>query len=324
VADFLFGRPLITVIKPRSGVTGSTVELRGALLPFGRNLEASGGYRCRYQQLTRTEYMSDSWAARFDPLAQYDDEGWMLLPGGAQQEGDADFAGSEDDEGAEERAYDALRCDVLPMPHGRTHLEISLHDTMYSADRTQFITLPARHEGTALRAVPATAPAYFSTPPPPPPLVPYTGPVVPPTLAAFMPSRNVTTTLVTGPHLDGGFVYACRPLPRYPAAAGGSSGGLPATYVPALRAVRCALAQPSANVTLPLALTLHVSLDGEQYNAGGAPFTFYPAPIISRVQARRRAAPGPQQPLSDGVPHRSLALARRAPLRVRSRLRQRE
>jgi hypothetical protein len=53
--------------------------------------------------------------------------------------------------------------------------------------------------------------------------------------------------------------------------------------VPALRAVRCALAQPSANVTLPLALTLHVSLDGEQYNAGGAPFTFYPAPIISRV-----------------------------------------
>jgi hypothetical protein len=154
---------------------------------------------------------------------------------------------------------------------------------MYSADRTQFITLPARHEGTALRAVPATAPAYFSTPPPPPPLVPYTGPVVPPTLAAFMPSRNVTTTLVTGPHLDGGFAYACRPLPRYPAASGGSSGGLPATYVPALRAVRCALAQPSANVTLPLALTLHVSLDGEQYNAGGAPFTFYPAPIISRV-----------------------------------------
>ena len=47
------------------------------------------------------------------------------------------------------------------------------------------------------------------------------------------------------------------------------------------RAVRCAVAQPAANLSLPLALTLQVSLDGTQFNAGGAPFTFQPPPVIS-------------------------------------------
>lgn len=36
------------------------------------------------------------------------------------------------------------------------------------------------------------------------------------------------------------------------------SSGLPATYIPSMRAVRCALAQPSPTVSLPLALTVQV------------------------------------------------------------------
>ena len=129
-------------------------------------------------------------------------------------------------------------------------LEVSLHDADWGSDGLQFLALEPRDE--PLRAIPAEAPAD--------------APVA---------------TLVSGLQLDSGFAYACRPNPPYEIANGGFTNATPATYVVALRAVRCALAQPAPSVSTPLALTLEVSLDGAQYNAGGAPFIFRPPATVA-------------------------------------------
>ena len=124
LSDYLYGRPAIGITNPRTGVAGTQVQLRGDLLPFGRGLDASGGYRCRFQALTRARFAADAWAARFDPTAAGEaardgaTDGWMVVAGGFSSTVDAEFSESEVDE--------HLSCTVLPAPHGRAYLEVRL------------------------------------------------------------------------------------------------------------------------------------------------------------------------------------------------------
>lgn len=241
IADFIFGLPIAASILPRTGVPFSQIAVRGHLLPFQRGLDRSGGYRCRFQELVRAPYQADYWGSLFDPLGS-SDAGWILRPSGAQASIDAEFSEDTDDE--------YLICDVPTLRHGRYAVELSLHDAQWGADDRHFIALEARAE--PLHATPDEAPAQ----------------------AAAQP-------LVGGVDLEKGIAYACRALPSYATADGTITSISPATYVSALRAIRCMLPQPASDVALPLELTVQVSLDGAQFNVGGAAFTYRAPPLIS-------------------------------------------
>ena len=255
-ADFMFGTPVVSSVSPPSGVIATDVLVRGDLMPFGRRLDRSGGYRCRFQQLIRSPHLASVatdgaaaavWGSLFDlPRAQLGTTGgWALLPGGVDRSIDAELS---DDDAADEH----LSCEVpRGMSHGRYALEVSMHDAEWGNDGRHFLALEPRTE--PLHATPDEAPA----------------------------TAHAVRALVTGVQLDGGFAYACRPAPSYPTADGTLAVGAPGTYVPAMRAVRCVLPPPAHSVAMPLAVSLQISLDGAQYNAGGAPFTFRHAPVIS-------------------------------------------
>ena len=267
IADYMFGRPIVSSVFPLTGVALTQVQVRGALMPFTRRVVSSGGYRCLFQELVRGSYVSSplgaayaAWAANFDPDGS-STRGWVVAPAGQHQSVVAEFMGDDP-------ADEYLLCDVpeawmiagsvdctpgddcAPTRHGRYALELSLHEAEWGSDGLQFTVLEPRTE--PLLASPDEAPAH----------------------AAAFPT-------VTGLQLHAGFAYACRPQPRYEIDTGGLADTLPATYVPALRAVRCELAPPATSVSLPLVVTVQVSLDGGQYNAGGAAFTFRPIPTIS-------------------------------------------
>jgi len=73
-------------------------------MPFGRRLDRSGGYRCKFQEMARTTYDGSPmgaayarWAAVFDPDGA-SEIGWREVDGGEQRSVDAEYGDDPLDE----------------------------------------------------------------------------------------------------------------------------------------------------------------------------------------------------------------------------------
>ena len=125
IADFMYGVPTVTDVRPRSGVSLTQLSVRGLLLPFGRRLDQSGGYRCKFGQIIRYPYRPNgpmatargvtyaAWQSKFDPDLR-STEGWVEIVGGIWGNIDAEVCSSHS---------------TQPSTHQRLTLSLSLTHT---------------------------------------------------------------------------------------------------------------------------------------------------------------------------------------------------
>ena len=274
---FVYGVPRVAAVYPRAARAGTAVTVRGELLPVAgdlsdANLDASGGYQCKWTELVRDGFntppdaseerrVSDAWAAAFDyngTAEERDADGWRIKVGGATAVAQGTAADPSADGGY-------VTCTTPTLAHGRYALEVSLHGAQYTS--SALLTGGVHHivDGNdELLATPPEAPASVAA-----------------------------SVVITGLHLHAGFAYACRVQRNlqgsaYPVAI------VPGSYVPSMRGVRCVVPPPVSGDNARVAIK--VSLDGGETfnsngagNAGAADFYFREPPTLATALDNPRA-----------------------------------
>ena len=168
-----------------------------------------------------------------------------------------------------------IECIAPALAHARYAVEVSLHLSDFTADGVQYLALGT--PPSDLRAIPSEAPAPEASASDELPTASlrqsaaYSSPggwALPGEDVEPHAAHAVHVTLL-GQQLHGGFAYRCRPSPAYVARSGEQVTEVQGSYVPSMRAVRCVLPVPDLRAsTVPLALQLSPSLDGEQASIG--------------------------------------------------------
>ena len=311
-ASFGFGVPAVHAVEPSRGFASGGTQLRvsGDLPPTDRNLDESGGWRCRFLEVVHAGWHAggaggaeasgyaalpvalsplDLWASRFDYERRYRGEAGAGGGGEGAGEGESE-GGSEDEGGAAEVSGGAARGEGVwrVLTGGASATVAGLSDggavactapaLAHGRYSVQLSLHGARWSGSTDAAL------FLSDGHAELKATPDEAPVAAEPLDPAPPLAM--RVLLTGVALHGGFAYTCQARPAYAASDGAMVTAVEGTYAPAVRGVLCELPQPGRNGTG--AINLHLSLGSfspfagpEPYGSSGALFQWRPPATIS-------------------------------------------
>ena len=316
-AAFGFGVPAVHAVEPSRGFASGGTQLRvsGDLPPTDRNLDESGGWRCRFLEIVHAGWHAggasgasgaeapgyaalpvtlsplDLWASRFDYARRY--RGEAEAGGGGEDEsgGEGESEGDGKDKGgAAEVSGGAARGDGVwrVLTGGASATVAGLSDggavactapaLAHGRYSVQLSLHGARWSGSTDAAL------FLSDGHAELKATPDEAPVAAEPLDPAPPLAM--RVLLSGVALHGGFAYTCQVRPAYAAADGAVVTTVKGTYASAVRGVLCELPQPGRNGTG--AIFLHLSLGSfsplavaEPYGSSGALFQWRPPATIS-------------------------------------------